>query len=114
VKVAQSFFFTKTVVQYLNPQLTHRLCYRTTYLLSRYQLILSVHEVNNLDLRCQIPNMNSWNDVATFPIANQFRLIVPSCLLITATETSTPVYTQNKVDTCQTHKHSSDLTQCRV
>jgi len=41
-----------------------------------------VYKANNFDLRSQILNMNSRNYVATFPIANKFRFIVPSCLLI--------------------------------
>ena len=50
---------------------------------------MNVKKINIVNLRSQILNMNSWHYVASFPIADQFLLIVPGCLLISATERST-------------------------
>ena len=48
---------------------------------------------DSFDLRSQVLNVNCWNYVTTFPVTNQFVLIVPRCLLLT------------------THKHQCRLTQ---
>jgi len=49
---------------------------------------LLTDKVDNLYVRSQISDMNGWNYVATFSIANKLGFVVPGCLMISTTETS--------------------------
>jgi len=70
-----------------------------------------VHKINNSDLRSQILNMNSWNDVATFSVAHQFGFIAPSCLLFSAIKTLT-LNKENDTSTYRAQINAVQTVQC--